>query len=305
VSGLAGQAANFLARGCRRLTLRLKGWGLIMTHRVTARALVLAVVTSVIGFGTVLPAFAAAGNDTIGTALGIPSLPFAHTENTASATADPADPPAECAVGPNVWFKFKATRAERLTASAAGSNYGVELDVYQGRPTSSSFPIAGCSSAVDFVTTPGVTYFIQAMRCCDTGPDFNLIFHLVRVPKISGATVNAQGTVRFVDGVATVSGTVTCSRKLDASVFIHLAQRISKTYVATGDNGVEVPNCSRTATRWSVQLAPGSIIAFAKGPAAATLFASGCDKLGSCSDQITRGPVTIQLNWAATGRVSA
>ncbi len=254
------------------------------------------------GFGAAYPAFAAVGNDAAGNALAITSLPFAHTENTASATADPADPPPVCASGPNVWFKFKATRAERLTASSNGSDYGVELDVFQGAPTSSSAPIAGCGAAVDFVTSPGVTYFIEALRCCDTGPNFKLVFHLVRPPKITDATVNPQGAVRFVDGIATVSGTVTCSRAIDASVFIHLAQRVSKTFVATGDSSVDVPNCSRTPTQWSTQVVPATIVAFGKGAAAATLFAYGCDRLGSCSDQLNLAPTTIQLNWASGAR---
>jgi hypothetical protein len=276
-----------------------------MTHRFTARAIVLAAVTPLIAFGVAQPAFAAVGNDTIGTALAITSLPYTDTENTSTATTDPSEPAPECGTGGAVWFKFRATRAERLTASSFGSDYGVELDIFQGRPTSTSSPIAGCGMVLDFTTSPGITYFIMATRCCDTGPNFNLVLHLVRPPKVTGATVNAQGTVRFVDGVATVSGTVTCSRKMNLNFLIHLAQRISQTYVATGDNGSALSNCSRTATRWSVQLAPESIIAFAKGPAAATLIASGCDKLGSCSDQFTHGPVTIQLNWAATARVSA
>jgi len=263
--------------------------------RIARRVGLVGTVMTVIGLGVATPSFASVGNGSAGTAIAISALPYSHTEDTTSATSDPSNP-TDCTNGtPTVWFKFKATRSQRLTVSTVGSNYGIYVGVYQGTPTSLTPVVCFYGSYWDILTTPGVTYFFMVSRCCDTGPNFNLAFHLVRPPKVAG-TVYPHGSVRWVDGVATVSGTVTCSRRADATVGISLVQRVSRTLLATGSATFDDPKCSTTPTGWSGQIVPGGFVPFVKGAAAATLSFSACDSLGSCSDPLTLGPVTINLS---------
>jgi hypothetical protein len=73
-------------------------------------------------------------SDDCATATPIPSLPFATTVDTTTATGDPADPVPTCEYTDSntVWFTYTASKATTLLIDTAGSTYETAIGVYTG-----------------------------------------------------------------------------------------------------------------------------------------------------------------------------
>jgi hypothetical protein len=158
-------------------------------NRVIWRGGLIGITSLAMGLGFANPAFAAVGNDKVSNALAISSLPYLHSEYTASATTAPTDP-ADCygdqAVR-SVWFKYKATRHETLTASTLDSGYLAVVSVFKGKPTASSTPVACSVGEVDLVTVRGDNYFFMVdVFVGEIGPNSHLKFQLARPPQAAG-----------------------------------------------------------------------------------------------------------------------
>src|SRR5260370_32510970 len=74
-------------------------------------------------------------------------LPYSTSEDTTSATTNPADPTPCFFVGRTVWFRYVADFTGALRIDTAGSSYDTVLEAYQGTVNSSSF--IGCNDDVD------------------------------------------------------------------------------------------------------------------------------------------------------------
>lgn len=150
-------------------------------------------------------------NDDIEDAIVVDALPFTSTVDTASATTDLSPPdPAGCFGNRHtVWYAFTPTTDGRFTIRATGPATVYAISVYTGTPGNLSQVACADQAELSFDAEAGVTHFIMlAAQEGFAGGELDfLLFQTLDL----GFSLDRQGAVSGVTGVATVSGTVTCS----------------------------------------------------------------------------------------------
>jgi hypothetical protein len=201
------------------------------------------------------PAIAQPANDDFDSATVVPGLPFTDQVNTTEATTAADDP--ECAgQGATVWYSFTPTEDLRVEANTFGSDYDTTLSVYTGAPGAltqiacNDDAAGSVQSRVRFDATAGETYFFMVGSFA-SGPGGNLTFNLdVAPPPFElGLTIDPVGSVVPSKGVATISGTVTCSEPALVEVQGRMEQRVGRLLI-TGFFSTFV-ECTPPATAWS------------------------------------------------------
>jgi hypothetical protein len=175
-------------------------------------------------------------NDDFANAGLIVTLPFTTSFNTSEATAvdDPAN---DCLVdGHTVWYQFTPSADMRINANTFGSDgdFDTGIAVYTGtrgaltQITCNDDAVLGqfIQSNLNFDVTAGQTYFFMVGSFGDS-PGGNLVFN-VDVSVNLGLTVDPSGSVDAKTGVATISGTVTCSEPVSGTVDGFIEQRIGR-----------------------------------------------------------------------------
>jgi hypothetical protein len=97
----------------------------------------------------------------------------------------------------------------------------------------------------------------------------------VHAPLQMAVTVNSRGMVSPQTGVATISGTVTCSRAISVNLSGTLKQLFAKRVTVSGTFSTQV-DCNAPSTGWSASV-PGDNGRFGAGPADVTVNAFGCE----------------------------
>jgi hypothetical protein len=119
-------------------------------------------------------AVASTGNDDIGSATAVGSLPFTVTEDTSGATSDPGDP-TWCGNNGSVWFAYTPATTAKVKVSTAGSNYDTVLSAWTGSP--GALNLFACNdnagdtlqSQLVLPLAGGTTYYFMVTLCCGTG----------------------------------------------------------------------------------------------------------------------------------------
>jgi hypothetical protein len=222
----------------------------------------------------------APANDNIADATALGALPFSDQVNTAGATTEPGDP--DCVGnGPTVWYRFTPSQDIVLNANTFGSDYDTSVSVYIGSPGSLT-QIAcnddsnGMQSSVTFEASAGETYYVM-VGAFASGFGGNLTFTLLEAPPLleTDVTIAEVGSVNAATGVATLRGTVSCSREATAQIQGQLRQRSGRIVLqAEFFTWVE---CDGT-TPWSVDAVP-SYGLFAGGRAQLEAYADVFDPL--------------------------
>jgi len=272
--------------------------------RCLARVLVLALVATLSILYPSTAALAQPNNDDITAAVTIPGLPFTHEVNTSEATVAAEDPATLC-FGPlaTVWYTFTPGQTVQVGVNTIGSDYDTTLAVFSAGPGGALDFVAcnddavGLASAVTFTATVGTQYFVMAGTCCggepgQVGPGGNLVLNVGEPPSAPVTvtlTVDGRGTVNR-GGVASISGTVTCSSSAGGFVDVFLTQQLGR-FAAQGSGGTGV-TCEPTPTAWSVQLGSFTGVVFGPGMAKAQVFTQVCDGFSCDDDQVTR---TVRL----------
>ncbi|MDQ3871800.1 MAG: hypothetical protein M3301_09330, partial [Chloroflexota bacterium] len=217
-------------------------------------------------------------NDDVEQATDITSLPFATTVSLTEATAAAGD--LDCSGIDDthtVWYRITPQSDMRLglrTVNEAGSE--VSTTVASGEP--GSFTQLQCSfsqtQALD--VTAGTSYYIQ-LATAGTEPGPVVDFSIVRVAPLT-VEIAASRKVSLSGGVATVSGTLRCSRTTPPG---------SETVVqGTLDQGAThgwlVPvhfasGCSEVPMRWRTTVQVLSGPGFVKGKASLVATGFACD----------------------------
>jgi hypothetical protein len=227
-----------------------------MARRITARLLaVLLGASAALALGA-QPALAVPPpNDDFDNAIVIGSLPFTDRQDTRDATTAPDDP--DC-VGRahTVWYRFTPTADATIVGHTVGSNYDTTLSAYTG--TRGSLTQVACNddaiglqSRIEFDVTAGTTYHLMA-GSFDEAPGGDLVLTVAVLPPRMRLSVNlaAEGAVNQ-QGVATVRGTLTCSRPAEVDLTVGLRQRRGNR-VSIGFAATTV-DCDGT-TRWRVRV---------------------------------------------------
>ena len=81
-------------------------------------------------------------------------------------------------------------------------------------------------------------------------------------------TVDAEvtsGTFSRVSGRAVLTGTLTCSRETEVDLAGTLAQRVSRSKLASGSWALDDVDCGPTATTWTATVVPAGQVPFGRG----------------------------------------
>lgn len=246
------------------------------------RYLVVVLAALVLGLQASTAVAAPPANDDFDSATVITALPFMDSTDTSEATTAPDDP--ECAGnGHTVWYAFTAPADVGVQANTFGSDYDTTLSVYTG--SRGELTQIACNddaadslqSRVRFNATAGVTYFFMVGSFFDS-PGGNLVLSVEEIPLLPppleiGVTIDPVGSVVPRTGVATIHGTVTCSRPAFVELSGQLEQRAGRVLIRGFFNATV--DCSGE-TPWSATVS-GENGRFVAGRAQASVFAFSFD----------------------------
>lgn len=167
-------------------------------------------------------------------------LPFTDAINTSEATTASDDP--DCVgQGPTVWYAYTPSTSFRVEGNTFGSDYDTTLSAYTG--TQGALTQIACNddaggslqSRVRFDVTAGTPIFFM-VGAFASGPGGNLEFMVQEAPPAGppleiDVTIDPVGSVVPKTGVATISGTVSCSREAFVDLFGELRQRFGRLFI--------------------------------------------------------------------------
>ena len=252
--------------------------------RAAARFAATAVLLPPLLPGAVGPAAAAVPppppNDHIAEAIVVPGLPFSDSEDTTSATTDRTDPTECFGNAETVWYRFTPDATGDVQADTFDSDYDTTLSVWVGR--ADALELVACNddyrslqSRVRFTATSGTPYWIMVGSLVPSDEPRSLVFSMAALPPPIDLRVSIKSTGTLHDaGVATVRGSVSCSRPVDLVVVGSVRQGWRRP-PAVGWFSLSV-GCSGFA-RWTATT-PGETNSFAPGGARVGLSASGVDE---------------------------
>lgn len=227
-------------------------------------------------------AFAAPpANDDFDAAISVGTvLPFRDILNTSEAITAADDP--DCAGnGPTVWYVFTPSQDIEVTANTFGSDYDTTLSVYTGSrgaltQIACNDDSQGVQSNVIFNAVAGETYFLM-VGAFASGAGGNLVFSmdLAPPPVTFELAIDSAGSVNPKTGVATISGTLGCSREVSAELFFDLKQRKGRS-IGTGSSFT--PFVCDGETRWSATVSSPTLL-FTGGRADVSAFAFTFDPI--------------------------
>lgn len=247
--------------------------------RIMKRILLVSCVVIALNLALAAPALAVAPtNDERSAATVVPGIPYSDSVSTVDATTASDDP--DCVgQGPTVWYSFTPSDSVFIGANTFGSDYDTTLSAYV-QDGADLVQIAcnddaggSLQSRVRFEAEAGVTYFFM-VGAFASGPGGNLTFSVLQAPppvQIALA-VDPTGTASRT-GVATISGTITCSGPAEVFIDTTLRQRVGRRSI--DGFGSTVVACDGS-TSWSMEVA-SSNGKYAGGRADAQVFAFAPD----------------------------
>ena len=260
----------------------------ILVGLVLAGSLVLA--------GPVLAA--APSNDLYGGAT-VVSLGFSESLDTTEATtdADDAEANTDCgapATDASVWYSLTAAADVGVAVDVGASDYSAGIIVVTGTP--GSFLIVDCAQGgVTFGATEGETYSILAFDDqfdgAGNGGALEISIGEIPPPPEIDVTVDPVGRFASKTGIATITGTVTCSGVADfAAVEVSLRQAVGRIFI-TGFGGTDVV-CDGSTQAWSVDVFPDNGT-FKGGRTASVTIAFACGP-GDCGQDTVEATVKLR-----------
>lgn len=245
----------------------------------------------------------APSNDDIGSPTTIAAIPFSDGPySTDEATTGPTDPPFCFGGEPDsqtVWYQYTAEADGPLLADTAGSDYDTTL--YVGTPDGSggidviacTDDVASLQAAVVFDAAAGTTYLFMVGSCCaGGGAGGNLVFSLQEGPPLLTVDLSLSSTVLVTKaGVATVTGTATCSGPVFASVDIELRQAVGR-FIISGFGFAELIDCGPDGTPFAVEIV-GDNGRFGPGKGSVGAFLVACDEF-QCAESSVEQDVRLR-----------
>ena len=131
-----------------------------------------------------------------------------------------------------------------------------------GTGTDGNLDIVACGpQAVAFFAEAGTTYYILAIDDQQNGDGLNggtlnLSMYEIVSPTIDTFTVNRYGTVNTRTGVATISGTYSCSNADFMDVFVDARQPVGRFMILGTGEFFDFNTCDGTTHTWSAQVFP-------------------------------------------------
>jgi hypothetical protein len=238
-----------------------------------------------LALGTIsVPAALAAppSNDTFANAT-LSSIGFSEALDTTEATTDADDAQLNTTCGApatdaSVWYSLQGSD-EGVVVDVSASDYSAGVLVGVG--SQGSLQLVTCGpGAVAFFAATGTTYYVLAIDDqfdgTGNGGSLNISFNAIPPPPTVDITVSRFGAVNPKTGVATISGTYTCSDGDFIDVVVEARQEIGSKFVILGDGGFfESGTCDGAPHDWSAQVFPQSG-KFAGGKTMTLTFSTSC-----------------------------
>lgn len=227
-------------------------------------------------------------NDDFSAPIVIDQFPYTNVQTTTKATTASDDP--FCAGSTHtVWYAFTPATDMRVEFNTFGSDYDTTLSAYTGTRGALN-PVAcndnsggGSQSRIRFDAQAGVTYWIMAGSYYWSSSGRLQLNLLPAPPPLSIGLAVAEGdAVDPTTGIATITGSITCSRPVLVSISGQLKQDHAQSSLI-GQFALVVP-CDGT-TDWSAAIVTAPTLfqgrsadLFVGGPANVTASASALDQ---------------------------
>lgn len=229
---------------------------------------------------TLAPAVALAAppaNDAFANRTVITSLPYTDTLDMTEATSDPTDP--DSCGGPDlptVWYEFTPATDLLLFVSTEGSEFTNGIMVYVGDPADpANLERIYCDfPSVGIPVDAGTTYYLMITPVYPDEPVGTLVVTAEEAPPppYIDLALDPSSSVDPKTGVATISGTITCSSPAGASIYVDLRQRVGRMFI--DGFGSTYVDCDGT-TPFSVSVSGYNGLLTA-GKAEVSAFAEAC-----------------------------
>jgi hypothetical protein len=221
-------------------------------------------------------------NDSEAGAVEISALPFVDEADTSEATSGG---PRVCTNVASVFYTFTPEENVRVQIDLIGSDYDTTLGVYRYAAGGSRREVTcnddrfGLDSGVRFRARAGTTYYVIVGMCCgfqrSGGPGGGSL--VLTATEVVDADLQYDlevtgGTTDPVTGIATLSGTVTCTERSVVFREGNLRQVRQGIFIARGYVFLEAVCTPGAATAWSAEIDTETGIAFGAGSASLTTF---------------------------------
>jgi hypothetical protein len=232
-------------------------------NRSTRLAVAMVLALGTLGFSAPAAQAAVPGNDTFSGATPA-TLGFTEVIDTTEATtdADDAQLNASCeapATDASVWYAFTAASDGGLVIDVSASDYSAGVLV--GTGTQGNLETVACGpGTVGISVVTGTTYYVLAIDDqqdgIGNGGSLNISFNAAPPPPIVDFTVNHFGTVRPRTGIATISGTYTCTNGNFIDLFADVRQRAGRLYILGSFEVFDTGSCDGAPRRWVADVVP-------------------------------------------------
>lgn len=249
-------------------------------------------------FGTGVAFAAAPGNDSFGSATVIGGLPIDDIVDTRDATTDATDDDANADCGApatlaSVWYSFTPAADDSYVIDVSGSSYSAGVIVVSGSP--GAFYLEACGpGTVAFFGAAGVEYHVLAFSDTPGVYGGDLAFHMEATPGPPDLTLSIDkvGHVNARTGVATISGTWSCTGEADyVDINGELRQTVGR-FTIRGWFYAEAGACDGTLQSWSATVYPENG-KFAGGKTAAFAYTYACG-IWTCSESYATQMVMLR-----------
>ena len=264
-------------------------------------AAVLVLVLGAIGVYAPAALAAAPANDTFPNAT-VVTAGFGEVLDTTEATTDSDDAQLNESCGApatdaSVWYSYTAAADGSIAVDVSRSDYTAGVIVGVG-PQGSLQTVACGPSTVVFFGTAGTTYYILAFDDqgdgSGNGGSLNISFNAVEAPVVEDLTVNRFGGFNPQTGVATISGSYTCSNADFLDTIVNASQMLGgRVATVTGSGSFfDEDTCDGLPRNWSVDVFPDSG-RFAGGKSMTVAFAFACGSF-SCTQGYAERKVQLR-----------
>lgn len=217
-------------------------------------------------------------NDAEDGAIRVDAVPFTHSEDTTNATANG---PTFCSSYASVFFTFKPSEDVHVQVDTLASEYDTALAVFT-RQAGKVQEIAcnddrfGGASGIRLQAVAGTKYIIMVGRCCgnptEQRPNRSGGPLVLTVNEVSNAPLRAtlavdDGTIDPSTGIATVSGTLTCTKRSVVYAEGLLRQVRQGLFVARGSWNAYQACTPGSPVPWSMEVDTETSVVFGPGPA--------------------------------------
>jgi len=237
-------------------------------------------------------------NDTFGGAIAVAIGDTLTLDTTAATTdADDAQLNASCgapATDASVWYSFTSATDTGVVVDVSQSSYSAGVLVGTGSQGSLQTVMCG-PGTVGFFATAGTTYYVLAIDDQGdgggNGGNLNISFNAAPPPPTVSISVNRTGFVNAKTGVATLSGTYTCTNGDFIQVNGEADQSVGRFIISGQFFFFDFGTCDGAPRAW-VADAVSLNGKFAGGKTATVTFAFACGPFECSEGFVTQ---TVQL----------